>query len=137
MPGRRIKWLKISLIAAIVLSAAVAGATYWSIQSGLSNAIETARAAHPKSDGDVAALIAYVNDPDHDLEKRNRAVWALGRLADPMALMVFERYFDGKPCDHSKRLCQYEMAKAINRCLDELPGKHNKVPDDASHYEKN
>jgi hypothetical protein len=132
----RKKWFKIGLIAVIVLCAAAAGATYWSIQSGLSDAIDMAQAAHPNPGNDVAALVAYVDSDQHDLERRNRAVWALGRIGDPMALLVFEKYYNGAPCDHETRLCQYELAKAINQCLDNLPGQHKKVPADASYYEK-
>ncbi len=130
------KWLKIGLIVAIVLSAAAVGAAYWSIQSGLSNAIDMAQAAHPYPGDDVAALSSYVDLSTHDLADRNRAVWALGRIGDPMALLVFEKYFNGAPCDHESRLCQYELAKAINLCLDELPGEHKRPSTDAAYYEK-
>lgn len=136
MSGGRMKWLKITLIAAVVLAAAAVGATYWSIHSGLNDAIEMAQAAHPHPGDDVGALIAYVDDPKHDLKSRNRAVWALGRIGDPMALLVFEKYYDGAPCDHESRLCQYELAKAINLCLDNLPGEHKRPSTDAAYYEK-
>ena len=136
MKGRK-KWLKIGLIAAVVLVAAATGATYWFIQSSLKDAIAMAQAAHPHPGDDVGALIAYVDTPAHGLEKRNRAVWALGRIGDPMALLVFEKYYDnGAPCDHESRLCQYALAKAINLCLDNLPGQHKRPPNHASYYEK-
>jgi hypothetical protein len=130
------KWLKIGVIAAVVLAAAAAGAVYWSIENAVSNAIAMAQAAHPKTGDDVGALVAYVDSDQHDLKSRNRAVWALGRIGDPMALLVFEKYYNGAPCDHKSRLCQYELAKAINQCLDNLPGQHKKVPMEASYYEK-
>lgn len=132
----RMKWLKIGMIAAVVLVAGAAGAVYWSIENAVSNAIEMAQAAHPKPGNDVGALVAYVDSDQHDLKSRNRAVWALGRIGDPMALLVFEKYYLGTPCDHKSRLCQYELAKAINQCLDNLPGQHKKVPVDESYYEK-
>jgi hypothetical protein len=43
-------------------------------------------------------------------------VWAIGRLSDKNALPYLQTVYTGEPCAHSLYLCQYELAKAINRC---------------------
>ena len=42
-------------------------------------------------------------------------VWAIGRLSDKNALPYLQAVYTGEPCTHSLHLCQYELAKAINR----------------------
>lgn len=64
----------------------------------------------------VEALIAYVSSESHSLKKRNRAVWALGQIADKSALAVLESFYTGADCDHEKHLCQHELKKAIYGC---------------------
>ena len=116
------RWLKFGLIVVGVLSLAAAGAALLSIQIGLSNACGKAQALYPHPGDDVKALMAWVEADNRSLASRNRAVWALGRIGDPRALPTLKKYYDGKPCNHKERLCQYELAKAINSCLDKLPG---------------
>ena len=99
---------------AVVLIAVLAAAAAWSIASGVQAASEAALAEHP---GDrVPALIAYVESPTHSLRARDRAVWALGQVADARALPVLEKHLTGKACDHDRDLCQYELRKAIRLC---------------------
>jgi hypothetical protein len=65
-------------------------------------------------DGDrVEALIALVDCQACSLRDRTQAVWALGQLRDKRALPVLYKYFTGKPCDHQRLICQYEISKAI------------------------
>ena len=64
----------------------------------------------------VEALIAYVRSEDHSLRKRNLAVWTLGQIGDKRALPVLTQFYTGGPCDHSSRLCQGELQKAIKLC---------------------
>ncbi len=61
----------------------------------------------------IEALMALVDCQDCRLEDRNHAVWALGQLRDKRALPVLYRYRTGKPCNHSRQICQYEISKAI------------------------
>jgi hypothetical protein len=61
----------------------------------------------------VEALIAVVDCEGCDLRDRESAVWALGQLHDKRALPVLYKYYTGKPCDHMRRICQYELSKAI------------------------
>jgi len=110
-------WTSRWLIGVVVLTAILAGgliSVTVLIQRGVSEA--TALAARAHAGDEVTALMAYVASEQHGLRDRNRAVWALGRLADPRALPVLEHYYDGAPCDHSLRLCQHELEKAIARC---------------------
>jgi len=64
----------------------------------------------------VDALMTYVESANHSLRQRKRAVWALGQIGDSRALPTLEKFRTGKPCDHSSRLCQHELAKAIKAC---------------------
>jgi hypothetical protein len=74
----------------------------------------TSRMATQQHPGDrVEALIQFVEDSDHPLRERDRAVWALGQLGDRRALPVLRKYYSGEPCDHSNELCQRELDKAI------------------------
>lgn len=107
---RSVGWLvAISAVVALL----VAGSN-WLIGTGVHDASEAALRDHP---GDrIQALIAYVDSPNHTLRERNRAVWALGRLRDARALPVLEKHFTGETCDHERRLCRYELRKALERC---------------------
>ena len=64
----------------------------------------------------VQALIEYAGSENYTLKKRNRAVWALGRIGDSRALPVLESFYTAGPCDHEKLLCQRELSKAIYAC---------------------
>ena len=61
----------------------------------------------------VDALIQFVEDTDHGLGERNRAVWALGQIGDKRALPLLRKHCSGEPCDHESELCQRELAKAL------------------------
>jgi hypothetical protein len=70
--------------------------------------------AMAKFSGDrVAALIAVVDCETCDLRDRDNAVWALGMLHDRRALPVLHKHYTGKPCNHRRQICQYELSKAI------------------------
>ena len=72
------------------------------------------RSAMAQFDGDrVEALIAHVDCGTCRPEDRTGAVWALGQLRDKRALPVLHKYRTGKPCDHMRQICQYEINKAI------------------------
>ncbi|HYK89295.1 MAG TPA: hypothetical protein VE398_11020 [Acidobacteriota bacterium] len=81
------------------------------IAGGVNNTSQTALA---QFDGDrIEALIALVDCQDCSLRDRNHAVWALGQLTDKRALPILYKYRTGKPCDHMREICQYEISKAI------------------------
>lgn len=108
-----ISWRK-AIAASVVLAAVALVGSSWLIASGVHAATEAALRDHP---GDrVLALVAYVDSPTHTLRERNRAVWALGRVGDPRALPILEKHFTRGNCDHARRLCQYELSKAIKLC---------------------
>lgn len=107
---RYARWL---LATTVVVALLIAGTT-WLISTGVHAAGQAALRDHP---GDrVLALIAYVDSPHHSFRERNRAVWALGQLGDRRALPVLEKHFTGEACDHQRRLCQYELRKALELC---------------------
>ena len=71
--------------------------------------------------GRVEALIATIGCKTCSLKDRQMAVWAVGQLAyrdrDAMSPVLPALYaeYDGKRCDHERRLCQYELWKAIKK----------------------
>jgi len=68
----------------------------------------------------IEALVTYVDSENHSLKQRNLAVWALGQIGDERALPLLEKSWTGRPCDHSSRLCQREVGKAIKLCKGSL-----------------
>ena len=81
------------------------------IRSGLQRFSDDAVARFPG--GRAQALMQVVDCDTCRLEDRNNAVWALGQMAEEPAISVLRKYFDGQPCAHTTRLCQYELRKAI------------------------
>jgi PBS lyase HEAT-like repeat len=108
---------RVSIIAAwmlvIVVGILIVGYLGGSIMIGLGINKES-RSAMARFSGDrIEALIALVDCQDCRLEDRNHAVWALGQLGDKRALPVLYKYRTGKPCDHSRQICQSEISKAV------------------------
>lgn len=85
------------------------------IQTGVNEVVAEARAGHAGSDT-VTALIAVMELESLPLKRRNGAVWALGQLRDPRAVAALEAHYTGGECDHSNRLCQRELRKALELC---------------------
>lgn len=111
--GLRHWWPVLAVAIAVGLYGGLASLAWW-IQG---EAHEVAARSMREFPGDeVISLIALVESPEHGLAERNRAVWALGQLADPRAAPLLERLHTGEPCDHATRLCQYELEKAVARC---------------------
>jgi hypothetical protein len=108
------KWLGWGLAGVVGLSIVALVGVSLHIGAAVRDARDTAQRMHG---GDaVEALIAYVDSPRYALQRRNRAVWALGQLGDARALPVLEKHFTGGPCDHDRELCQRELGKAIEAC---------------------
>ena len=83
----------------------------WMIAGGIDRTTQNAMA---QFNGDqVEALMTLVDCQGCSLEERNHAVWALGEIRDKRALPVLYKYRTGKPCDHSREICQREISKAI------------------------
>jgi hypothetical protein len=90
----------------------------WSIRVPLKSMCEEAQAEFGKDC--VESLCAYLESDKHTLSEKNQAIWALGQMADPRALTTLEKFYTGepcpKPCNKEDRICQYELAKAIQWC---------------------
>ena len=78
-------------------------------------------AAQRLGTGRVQALIATIGCTTCPIKQRNMAVWAVGQLAygdraamTPILPALYAEY-DQKKCDHERRLCQYELWKAIKK----------------------
>lgn len=112
--------LKISI--PVLLVAALLGLLV--IRTAITRSLATvsaeALAAAPAAGDRIEALMVCVADKQQPLERRNRAVWALGQLRDARALPVLQRYVKDT-CDHGAELCQHELSKAIALC--ENPGR--------------
>ena len=109
----RARWKAISIAGACALLALYVG-TALLIGHQVNEVVDTAQARSPGEP--VAALLAMASSPSQGLAERNRAVWALGQLGDSMALETLESLYSGQGCDHSVRLCQRELRKAIRAC---------------------
>jgi len=108
------KFLLYGIVSGFVLLVFTYGLACWNIGVGVKSISEE---AHEMYSGNVvSALLEYVDSEEHSLLKRNRAVWALGQLGDPMALPVLNKHYTGSPCDHKRFLCQHELNKAIKLC---------------------
>ena len=106
-------FLFVTLLATICIAL-----TFHTIYSEVKQVAQTAQAKFP---GDsVQALIACLKSDDISFEDKNKAVWALGQIADPRALQALRDLYTGaeceKPCSKKNRLCQYELEKAIGFC---------------------
>ncbi|MBN1822994.1 MAG: hypothetical protein JW803_01600 [Endomicrobiales bacterium] len=111
------KAVVIAIVALIVLAAAGAA---WSFRTIYSHVADISAQASAEFGAPAAdALMMTLQDETRPFRERNRAVWALGQLADRKALPVLKKYYTGdipekEPLD--KVLSQYELAKAIKWC---------------------
>ena len=106
-------WRKLLLAGTVLAALLVLGLAgiVVSIRSGLQRFSDDAVSRFP---GDRAEALVRVVDCDTcSVEDRNHAVWALGQMAEERAISVLRRHYDGQPCTHTTRLCQYELRKAI------------------------
>ena len=106
-------WRKLLLtgVGLLTLLVLVLAGISGSIRSGLQRFSDDAVTRFP---GDrVEALMQLVDCDTCSLEDRNHAVWALGQMVEHRAISVLRKHFDGQPCTHTTRLCQYELRKAI------------------------
>ena len=86
---------------------------------------QVTQTAQTKSPGDcVQALIACLQSDDVSFEDKNKAVWALGQIADPRAVQPLKDLCMPvkceKPCSKKDKICQYELEKAIGFCSGEF-----------------
>lgn len=105
----------------VVLGAVAVLWAWWNTQSSIQQLVQEAMEARPGTDR-VEALIAIVDDASYSLEERNGVVWGLGRLKDPRALPVLQKYYTGELCDHVRNLCQYELKKSILKIVGRFVG---------------
>ena len=105
---RTLLWILVIVTAAGVL---LLTGTVIAIRSGLQRISDEAMSRFPG--GRAEALMRVVDCTSCPIVDRNHAVWALGQIVDERSLPVLTRHFDGEPCSHEARLCQYELRKAI------------------------
>jgi hypothetical protein len=72
------------------------------------------RTAQSQFPGDrVEALASLVDCASCNMQDRNHAVWALGKLDDPRALPILEKYYTGKECNHWRDICRETLKIAF------------------------
>jgi hypothetical protein len=103
-------------VANVLLGSAALGVIAWRTHQSVQEYCNVAQQAHPHPSDDVASLTDFMNSNSHSFRDRNFAVWTLGHLRDAKALPALKSAYNGTPCDHENRLCQYELEKAIKRC---------------------
>lgn len=112
------RWWKTGLALAGVVAlglAGVEGYIRWT-------AYDFGRQAKDRFGGDrVEALIQQVECTSCTMKQRQEAVWALGQMGEARALPVLRAHLTGRPCDHAKELCQYELEKAIRKIEGRTP----------------
>jgi HEAT repeat protein len=109
-------WLAAAAAAGLVL----AGAGLVVLQLALDAAVDEVAATAAPGEDRVEALIRLASAEDAPLERRNRAVWALGQLRDERALPALARLDVEGACDHSRLVCQREVRKAMAKIRGEL-----------------
>jgi hypothetical protein len=103
-------------VAVVLLGGAALGVIAWRIHESVQEYCGIAQQAHPHPGDDVAALTAFMNSNARSFRERNLAVWTLGRIGDSKALPSLEAVYTGEVCEHDRKLCQYELEKAIKLC---------------------
>lgn len=116
MKKRALQVVMVLGLAVVLLSGGAVGAVAWVIRESVQENCVMAQQAHPHPGDDIAALTEFMNSNTHAFQDRNHAIWTLGRMSDAKALPALEAVYTGESCDHGKRLCQYELEKAIKRC---------------------
>jgi len=116
-----IKWVLVGFGICFLLFNGLLLYAHWSIQSSLNKSCGMALKAYPESGDAISALMTFVQSDSHSLKERNNAVWALGQARDNRALPVLRKYYTGGKCDHTRKLCQHELDKAIKLCNGETP----------------
>jgi len=91
---------------------------FWQLQIPVK---ERCSDAQEEFSGDcVETLVGVIQSDHHSYLEKNRAIWALGQLADERALPALRGLQSGVPCQRPCRrefhLCQYEIEKAIKWC---------------------
>ena len=117
----RARWIRLALVCFLVLMVGAWVGLRWVIGAEVQAVCRAAQVAYPEAGDEVEALMAFARSREHALRDRNRAVWALGQLRDERALGALRAAYTGGPCDHERRLCQYELEKAIRLCSGETP----------------
>lgn len=82
----------------------------------LTKYVSIAQKCFPDEDDKLFSMVRYMNSDQYGLKDRNNMIWAIGQSADKRALNHLLALYTGKPCSHSRYLCQYELSKAINLC---------------------
>jgi hypothetical protein len=111
------RYLKIFGLSVVVVLLCLYISISFSIGHQVRDAVTIAQIS---SQGDpVTALLAVVNSSDATLDAKNQAIWALGQLGDSRALPTLEALVTNEECDHSLKLCQQGLEKAIPLCRGE------------------
>ena len=117
------RWTIVRIAVPVILVAAALGLLVLrvSITRSIDSITGEALAASPRAADQVEALMIFVADEDHDLDRRNSAVWALGQLRDPRALPLLQGYETEGDCRHGIELCRRGLRKAVALCRDRGP----------------
>jgi hypothetical protein len=127
---KRIAKLAVTILALGLLACgATLGAILWRIHQAVLDNCQVAQNAHPHPGDDVSALLDFMKSESHTFQERSHtAVWTLGRLRDPRALPALQAAYTGEPCDHDRRICEHELAKAIKLCGGSLAPAPDRQP---------
>ncbi len=87
------------------------------IQKNVKDICKKAKAEYEESCG--PSLGKTIESDNHSFKEKNRAVWALGQMADEKALpflLYLESKLPSEECNPDENICKYEVQKAIKWC---------------------
>ncbi len=102
----------------LIFSAFIAAKVY--IKHEAKNVAREASAVFHKDN--TESLLILIESDNYSLKEKNLAVWALGALKDEKALTKLEILYTGEECNHTEKICQYELEKAILKIKGEFLG---------------
>ena len=118
---KRQKWKRVIIIGAFVMALTFIICTSISFRLIYKGVMAACINANREHAGNCSqSLIAYIKSDQQTFENKNKALWALGQLANKEAL-PFLKELESEislehPCDRGIQLCGLEVKKAIQWC---------------------
>lgn len=116
--NKRKKLIKILIIALFFICVFVTVLTFYTIHKGVKEI--TVIAKNRYNEDSVNSLVEFIRSEENYYKDRNKAIWALGQLADKKAILFLESIRnesdEKERGDLSKELSQYEINKALRWC---------------------
>jgi hypothetical protein len=117
-PSSLKRWILFAGLIGVALGIYALPWMFWQLQAPVKS--RCAKAQEEFGGDCVEALTKVLESDHHSYLEKNRAVWALGQLADERALPLLRGLQSGVPCQRPCRkdshICQHEVEKAVKWC---------------------